>query len=199
MSTAVEFDPATHSYTVAGRKFPSVTQIIGEARLENFDYVNAGVLDAARMFGRHVHEATHLYDIGELDIANLDHALVPFVEAWGQFLDDTGAVVISSEQPLVHEKLGYAGTPDRILSWGNRIVLPDIKATAAVPRTVGCQTAAYAKAYAAERRAREPHRYCIHLTPGGRGKPYKSHVRNDPADFSLFLSALNCYRFRHAT
>ena len=197
MAAAVQYDAATHSYTLAGRRLPSVTQIIGEARLETFEFVKPGILDAAREFGRHVHEATHLFDMGVLDSQNLDPALVPYVEAWQQFLEDTGAVVIASEQPLVHEKLGYAGTPDRILAWGKDIVVPDLKSTAAVPRTVGVQTAAYAKAYAEQRRTRAPRRFCIHLKPGGRGRSYKAHVRNDPGDWSLFLSCLNIWRFRN--
>lgn len=192
------FDAATHTYTLGGKRLPSVTEIIQDCRLEDYSMVPPDVLEAAREFGSHVHQATHLFDLGELDWATLDPEIKPYVEAWGTFLDDTGAVVIASEQPVVHEKLGYAGTPDRGLAWDSRIVIPDLKATAVVPRTVGIQTSAYAEAYQSMRGGRKPDRCCVHLTPNAKGRPYKSHPRRELSDWSMFLSALNCWRFRHA-
>ena len=193
-----ELDPGPRVYRSAtGTRLPSVTEILRECRLEDFSYVDAGVLEAAREFGSNVHHACHLHDTGELDWTALDPALVPYLEAWRAFLEDTGAVVIASEQAVVHERLGYAGTPDRVLAWGSRVVIPDLKATAALPRTVGVQTAAYAKAYQAMRGGKEPERYCIHLKPGVRGRNYKAHPRRDPAEWSLFLSCLNVYKFRN--
>lgn len=150
------------------------------------------VLEAARLFGQNVHIACDLFDRDELDWQSLDPALVPYVEAWRNFIHDSGAVVIASEVRVVNERLGYAGSPDKVLAWGKRIVIPDIKATAVVPRTVGPQTAAYAKAYHSMTGGREPARYCIHLQPG----QYRTHPRNDPADWSLFVSALNIHKWK---
>lgn len=187
----VEFDKQTHTYKLNGRRIPSVTQVL--APLEDFSRVPHDVLEAARLFGQHVHEACDLFNRGELDWLSLDPALVPYVESWRKFINDTGAVVIASEMRLVHPTLGYAGTPDVILAWGNRTVLPDLKSTATVPHTVGAQTAAYAKAYQSMVGGREPDRYCIQL--GADGK-YKLHPRRDPADWSLFLSCLNIFKFK---
>lgn len=200
----LEFHADTHSYSLFDgdtpvARLPSVTQILWDCGLEDWSrFVPVDVLEAAREFGQHVHHACHLHDVDGLEWSTLDVALVPYVEAWRAFLEDTGAVVIASEQPVVHEELGYAGTPDRVLAWGARVVIPDLKATAAVPRTVGIQTSAYAKAYQAMRGdKKEPERYCIHLTAGGRGRGYKAHKRTDPADWSMFLSCLNVWKFRH--
>lgn len=184
------FDQATHTYTLDGRRLPSVTQVLSP--LEDFSMVPRDVLEAAREFGQHVHEACDLFDRGELDWLALDPALVPYVEAWRQFILDSGAVVIASELRVYHAKLGYAGSPDKVLAWGGRIVVPDLKATAIVPRTVGAQTAAYAKAYQSMHGGKEPARYCIHLEPG----KYRSHQRRDPADWSLFISCLNVHNFK---
>lgn len=188
----LEFNKDLHMYTVNGVQVPSVTQILEP--LNDFSQIRPEVLEAARQFGQHVHEACDLYDRGDLDWAALDPSLVPYVEAWKLFLDDSGAIVVSSETQVYHAKLAYAGSPDKVLAWGNRVVIPDLKATAVVPKTVGAQTAAYAEAYHAMHGGKRPERYCIHLQAG----KYTSHARKDPADWSLFVSALNCWRFKNA-
>jgi len=190
----LDFDSQAHVYRLDGRVVPSVTQLLEP--LVDFSMVNDKVLEAARVFGTHVHQACHLDDLGELDWATLDPALVPYVEAWRRFLNESGAVVIASEKPVYHAALNYAGTPDRVLSWGKqRLVVPDIKATSVVPRIVGPQTAGYAKAYQSMHGGREPERYCIHLRANG---TYSAHPRRESTDWGVFLSCLNIWRFLNA-
>jgi hypothetical protein len=180
---------AEHTYTLDGQRLPSVTDVLG--LLHNFDSIPWAVLENARQRGERVHAAINAYNRGVEDVA--DELARPFVQQWAQFLEDTGAVVIQSEQPLYHKTLRYAGTPDCVLSWkGDRLLLPDVKATWEVPPTVGAQTAAYAEAYKSlqTRRVRLD-RACVHLTADS----YKLHPRNDSADWSLFVSTLNVYRF----
>ena len=188
----LQFDAATHTYTLAGRKLPSVSEII--APLQDFSMVPADVLAAACEFGKNVHAACDLYNRDQLDWDSLDPALAPYVRAWVKFLEQTGAVVIASECRVYDDQLGYAGTPDIILAWGARTVVPDLKATAVVPRTVGIHTSAYAKAYARMHECREPQRYCIHLQEDR----FRSHKRDDPSDWSMFLSCLNVWKFNNA-
>lgn len=192
MSAVLKFEPGSHTYTLDGRKLPSVTQVL--APLNDYSMVPADILEAARVFGQHVHEACDLLNRDELDWQTLDTALVPYVSAWRDFLQDTGAVVIASESRVVHAKLGYAGSPDVVLAWGNRTMVPDIKATAVVPATVGPQTAAYAKAWQAMHGGREPGRCCIHLKDG----KYTMHPRRSPTDWSVFVSALNIHNFKES-
>lgn len=189
----LDFEKASHVYRLDGRAVPSVTEILRP--LEDFSMVNPAVLEAARVFGHNVHLACHLDDQDALEWESLDPALVPYVTAWRAFLKDSGAVVIASEQPIAHATLGYAGTPDRILAWGKRLVLPDIKSTAVVPLTVGPQTAGYAKAYQSTHGGREPERYCVQLKANG---TYSTHPRRASTDWSVFLSCLNVWRFRNA-
>lgn len=185
------FDAPTHTYTLNGRRLPSVTQVL--QLVVDYSRVPADVLEAARVFGSHVHEACDLFDRGQLDWMSLDPALVPYVEAWRQFCLDSGAIVIASEIRLFHEKLRYAGTADVVLAWNGKIVIPDRKSTAVVPPSVGAQTAAYAKAYQAMHGGREPERRCIQLNPDA---TYRVHAKRDAADWSLFLSCLNVHNFR---
>lgn len=185
----LDFDRDAHIYRLNGRIVPSVTGVL--RRYEDWSMVPPNVLEAARIFGSHVHQACDLFNRDALDWASLDPEIVPYVEAWKKFLDESGAVVIASEQPVAHEQLGYAGTPDVVLAWDNFVVIPDIKATAIVPRTVGVQTAGYAKAYQSMHGGREPGRRCIHLQAG----QYRVHARKSPVDWSLFVSALNWHKF----
>lgn len=190
----LDFEAATHTYRFGGKVLPSVSEILKP--IVDFSMVDPDVLEAAREFGQHVHLATHLFDTEQLEWSTLDPALVPYVEAWKQFIEDSGAVVIASEQPIVHQELGYAGMPDRVLSWKDRIVVPDLKATSVVPRSVGPQTAGYAKAYQSMHGVKkEPERLCIHLKPG----KYTVHRRRELSDWSMFLSCLNVWKWNHAT
>lgn len=191
MAAVLEFDPEAHAYTVDGRPVPSVTQVL--SIVHDFSMIPPDVLAAAAEFGQHVHEACDLYDRGELDEGSLDPALAPYLRAWRDFLQESGAQVIASELRVYHETLGYAGSPDKVLWWRERVVIPDIKSTAVVPYLVGSQTAAYAKSYQSMHGGKDPQRYCIHLKPDG---SYQAYQRRDPADWSNFLSCLNVYKLR---
>jgi len=189
----IDFDGESHTYRVNGQRVPSVTQILQP--YSGLEYVDKDVLRRAAAFGTNVHDACHLYDTGRLDEATLDPALVPYLNAWKQFLADTGAVVIFSEHRVASTRYGFAGTFDKLLYWGKTYRLVDIKSGSVVPKTVGPQLAAYAKAYAEEAGEVVKHRYCVHLN----GDMYASHRCSDPGDWSIFLSALNLHKhFRGA-
>jgi hypothetical protein len=188
---ALEFDAPSHTYRLAGRRLPSVTEILGI--LVDFSDVPPAVLENARRRGEQVHAMIDLDNREQLDESSVTDELAPYLEAWRRFLSESGAVVISSELRVYHAKLGYAGTADLLLDWNGRYVLPDIKATSVVPKTVGVQTAAYAAAYHEMHggRGRRPERACIHLKDG----KHQVHWRRDQADYQMFVSCLNVYRF----
>lgn len=179
---------ADHTYLYNAQEYPSVSAVLAIVR--DFSQIGTVTLEAARAFGENVHHATHLYDLGTLDEARLSPALAPYLEAWKRFLDESGAIVIASERRVISTRYGYAGTIDRLLQMPTYLLLPDLKSTAAVPATVGAQTAAYAKAYK-EMLGVEPRRACIQLREDGN---YRVSHRRDPADWSLFLSCLNVYK-----
>ncbi len=192
----IDFDPAAHAYRLDGRPVPSVTQVLG--LLEDWSAVRPDVLEAAARFGTHVHEAVHLDCRGELDEAALDPAIAPYLAGWRAFLSESGATVIASEVRVAHQTLQYAGTADVIVEWRNVLCLMDIK-SGQVPRTWRAQTAAYARAWDNQRRGDRPissARYCVQLRDDG---SYKTHKSSDPSDWTLFLSALNVWKFINAS
>lgn len=193
----LHFDEPSHTYTLNGRRVPSVTQVLDP--LIVLDGIPWDVLEAARIFGNHVHLACHLYNCGTLDWDSLDPVLASYVRGFVRFLTDTGFIVLASEERVASVKMGYAGTLDL------RGLLPkpksklrcviDIKSTDQLPRTVGPQTAAYEAAYLEGTGEKTDRRYCLHLRPDR----YTLVSLKDGAgaqDLTVFVSALNLYRWR---
>lgn len=200
---SLEFDPAAHRYKLDGTPVPSVTQVL-DPLLELWR-IPAAVLKAAGDFGAHVHLACHLWNLGQLDEAALDPHLQPYLLGWKNFLSATGCELVNSEQQVFHPKYRYAGTLDaqglmpRPRSRDPVHTLIDIK-SGLVPPTVGPQTAAYAECLRAMPEPRViKRRLCVQLHDGG--PPFfKVFDLTEVGDFSMFLSALNIFRFkeRHA-
>lgn len=184
---------ADHVYHREGVRVPGVTQCLEP--LQFLDGIPWETIRAAGELGQHVHQACDLHDRGELDWNTLDTHLVPYVSAWAKLLADSGAIVVSSEQLVYHSKLKYAGTLDSRIAFP-RSVAPhvlDRKTSAVVHPTVGPQTAAYCAAAQAMGLQVSTVRYCAHLKPDG---TYRLIKLTDPADMSMFISALNICNWR---
>lgn len=186
----VEFDKATHRYTLDGRHLPSVTQVL--APLEMFDGIPMDVLEKARVRGQHVHEAMALLVREDLNWSTLDLTLVPYIEGGKRFLEESGAIVIASEMRVACPRIRCAGTFDLLAYLRDAECLIEFKATASLPRTVGPQTAAYDRLYQAMHGGRPRKRYCVQLKPAD----YKVYPLTDPADWSVFQSCLNIHHWR---
>ena len=182
------FDAASHTYRLGGVRMPSVTQILDP--LQELDGIPRHILEAAAAFGTNVHLACHLLNQGVLDEDALDPALVPYLTGWRTFLSDVSGVVIGSEVRVINRQLRYAGTLDSLVRIKGVTELVDIKATAAIPRTVGPQTAAYAQALGEPRIKRR----VVQLRRDG---TYSTERLNESTDWNLFLSALNVHNWRH--
>lgn len=145
------FDEPTHTYTIAGKKIPSVTQVLGWGR------------DTSRiprwtgLFGTLVHKACELDSLGDLDESTLvaqeiDGRLCdpwPRLRAWRKRTN--GARPDAVELPVWGEidGLAYAGMIDVV--WvnerGGYATIEDIKTGQKRPKEHGPQVAAYAVAY----------------------------------------------------
>lgn len=188
----IDFDPVTHTYSRNGLVVPGVTSVI-ESVLDQFAGVPQEVLEQARIRGQHVHKATALYDLDDLDIATLDVALLPFLEAWIKFRKETGFHPLAVEEQIYHPRYHYAGTFDRVGALFGELALIDIKSGAVFP-SVGPQSVAYAAAYNHRRADKIRTRWAVQLSADGN---YKLHQLKDwNGDFSVFLSALNLRMWR---
>lgn len=179
--SGLTFDEASHTYQFNGQVVPGVTSILSP--LTDFSRVPPAVLEAASQFGKAVHRACELDDLGELDEAALDPALKPYLQAWRKFSAEHQVQWDVIEEPVYHITMRYAGTPDRFgLVNGVRTVV-DIKSTAQLYPAVGPQLAAYANALL------EPFaiRMAVQLKADG---TYVAKAYKDPTDWPMFASLL---------
>lgn len=188
----IAFDELRHTYQVDGRPVPSVTQCLDW--LVDWSMVPPALLEYKSALGTAVHQMVHLACRDDLDEEEMDPVLLPYLEQWRRFVKESGYTVLQSELRVCHPA-GYAGTLDLVLGRVARTRLKryvcDIKTAKAIPATVGAQVAAYAEAYKAMGGSYDG-RKVLRLWPDG----YKLDDLNDPADWSVFLSAKNLHHFR---
>ena len=184
-------DPESHIYTDTdtGRVIPNVTSIIEALGLSDFSKVNQDVMRRAQEFGKAVHTACHLYDIGDLDMGSLDPALKPYLNAWIKFKKETEFVILESEQIVYSKKHDYAGTPDKIAMVYNLKTLIDIKSSTTMQKITKLQTAGYLIAANETKKFNEKvkKRMGVQLKDNG---DYDIKPYNDKIDIPTFLAAL---------
>jgi hypothetical protein len=188
---AIELDEATHRYTVAGMRWPGVTEILRP--LANFEGIPPDVLAAKADLGRRVHFACQLDDEKDLDPFSVEHDVLPYLEAWRRFLQETRAVVIKNEQRVANTIHRYAGTLDNVIALDGWPWLVDKKTSIATPRTAGPQTAAYLRALPMA--PTHMRRAAIRLRPDG---TYRFDPLDDPNDWPTFLACLTLHRFNES-
>lgn len=187
------FDQATHSYSWDGKPVPGVTSVL--APLSSLHMVDPDLLDAASAFGTAVHLACELDDLRQLNEADLDPALVPYLKGWRLFSKDWQVRWDGIEEQVYHPKLRYAGTLDRrgtVTQPGLRfpLALPaivDIKSSTQLYPSVGPQLAAYASAVNDTPTPHHFQRLAVQLKADG---TYIAKTYTDPTDFALFASLL---------
>jgi len=189
--TDLVFVEETHQYFLGGVELPSVTTVI-DSVLTDWSKIPRDTLEYARQRGTAVHTACELWDLDDLDEDTLDPAIAPYLIAYRSFLVDSGFVPEVIEQRLVHRAFGFAGTLDRIGTLNGRRALIDLKSTEATVPSVGPQTAAY-KAMAETPGGKIDGRYALLLRKNG---TYRLIPCKDQSDWSIFMSALNIYKWR---
>jgi hypothetical protein len=201
------FDPDSHTYTLDGHAIPGVTRVIRPIS-PDFSMVPPGVLEAKRLLGTAVHEATSLDDDGELDDAGTDPVVMAYVTAWRAFRRDTNAVIHCNEMQLHSPTMRFAGTLDRIatIQFGKRAAeyLLDIKTSANPSPSYGVQLAGYDLLFGELVRA-EPlpelsgkplKRATVHLRDDG---TYRVHTFENPADEACFRALLAVHHWEETT
>lgn len=178
------FDPVEHAYTVAGKRLPSVTQILSP--LVDYSMVPRDVLERAQKLGTAVHRMTELYDLDDLDMDCLADELVPYLTAWIKFRAESGFVPETIEKRLYHPALRFAGTPDRSGLINGRRAVIDIKKMLTLGPVIGLQLAAYGELFAKNGTQIED-RYGLGLRADG---TYRLVPFTDKGDWPVFLSLL---------
>jgi hypothetical protein len=179
----IHFDPTTHTYTVNGEVYPSVTQIIQGAGLIDTTWFT----DYGRDRGTMVHRVIQYHLAGELDETSIDPVLWPYFVAFRKFEAESGLDVEASELQLANSTYRFAGTLDLKGLLHHRQVIIDIKTGANNPAT-GIQLAGY-EFLVGEKCLR----YALQLSDD---ETYKLHPFTDRTDRDVFLAALTLYRWK---
>ncbi|MBP3573888.1 MAG: hypothetical protein J6J71_04700 [Prevotella sp.] len=120
MARLIFFDD-THTYTVDGEEFPSVSEISRFASREVYGEVSQYNLDNACSRGSAVHKATEILD--KYGKCECEEDIEPYIRAYVKFRKDFGIKDYAHiEKSLAHEELKYAGTIDRIYTIDEKFV-----------------------------------------------------------------------------
>jgi hypothetical protein len=195
--TEVMFDEASHTYTVAGVVVPSVTTILRD--LSVMSRLPDGMLAEASVRGKLVHKAVELWNQNDLDEGSVHETLAPYLRAWKRFCADHKFECETAETLGYSERWQFAGTFDVLGTWKQLRrrprVLIDVKSGDPDP-SHGPQTAAYvqiAQEIGLLAKNEMPQRAVVRLQPNGF---YQVDPMLDPADWSTFIAALTCYKFK---
>ena len=138
--------------------------------------------------GTYVHKACELLDHDDLEEAELDPVLIPYVSAWQRFKDESKFQIIEMETRLISETYQFTGKPDRIGLLNGCPAIVDMK-SGAVQRWTALQLAGY------EILKGSPHkRFGVQLKDDG---SYKLTEFKDRSDRGVFLAALSCYQWKN--
>jgi len=187
---SVIFDPARHAYSdETGRDFPSVMHILKHFGLCP-DFETFGN-DTAREFGRVVHRVTELNDRGTLDQYQYDHAVDPWLNGYRRFLAEFKPVWKIIEAPMLSKAWGFAGTPDRIMSFNGKIAVLDIK-TGSPNVSHELQTAGYSILFEENFKERVRQRWSLYLMPDD----FRLVEHAGRSDRSIFVGLAQAYQFK---
>lgn len=140
----VQFDEATHTYTLDGKELPSVTHIIRYLAVDKSNNADPNMALMARERGSAVHEATVVYDYSGEIPDDFPAEYAPYLEAYVQFVRDYAPNWILTEYRMANEMLGFAGTLDRFGVIDGYFCILDIKTSYKVDMpSLSAQLAAY--------------------------------------------------------
>lgn len=150
MSTAtIQLDEASHTYSLYGKPFVSVSKVIDAVMKKSWEGVPAEVLANAAERGSIVEGyTTEMLRTGYVTPPNTERddvlARMEGVERWYQTMNP---VLIDAQRKVYSEELGVAGTLDYLLRIGNGICvgrwLVDMKCTAQAEKSWILQLGAY--------------------------------------------------------
>lgn len=186
----LKFDRKAHLYELDGKSVSSVTNVC--APLYDFSGINPEVVEFAKERGGAVHTATEYFDLGVLDEASLDPAIVGYVEAWKKFCLDVKPEWKLLETPLGSRRHMFAGMLDRYGLIYGEPTLVDIKCTSEISAAVGVQLAGY-KLLLEEAGYAVLRRVAIQLRADG---TYRRRDFTKDIDIRCFLSLLTVRNWR---
>ena len=185
------FNKETHIYRLNNKIIPSVTQVLQAEGITDYSYAD----ESDREWGQAGHKITELWDRGVLDKRTVSKPLIPCLEAWKKFLSDFKVKVILDwiERPICSHRYRYGVTPDRLCLIDGIYTLVELKFASGIQKGTRIQLAAQKIAVTEYLKTQRIRRWALQITKEGKGIP---HFFNNKADESIWISAINLWRFR---
>lgn len=186
-ASQILFDATTHTYTREGVVVPSVTQLLEDVGIINYDFLPEGTRIMALERGRYVHAVCEFDDQG--DLGEYDNSLTGYLEAWREFRRVHGFAPRLIEH-RGYSPFGFAGTLDRLGTFSNGShALIDLK-TSVVPYWAKFQLAGYASFFDSPARYR---RMAVALHEDGTFAVEEYRCSDYSKHLSVILAALCVY------
>jgi hypothetical protein len=177
-----QFNKEKHQHLIDGYPVPGITTILGTF------FPNPHWTSYGRDRGSYVHQATELYDRGELDEEALDPILKPFLDGWKLFRSELEFEPLRIEEPMASEIRRFATVVDRVGFIGKRSVVLEIK-SGSERKEHRLQTAGEAHICKANDIV-VTHRAALYLPGDG---TYSLRWHEDPSDENAFLSLVSAF------
>lgn len=189
-------------YDIDGKLYPSVTTALGVIR-KPFLEVWRGklgneeadrVMHEAADLGSTVHDYCHMINTGQaVDPADEYREMVMAYQKW---LSTTVKEIVLAEQVVYSHKYQFAGRLDllAILKGDKYPTVIDIKTSKGIYPDMALQLAAYQQALA-EMGIKSNRRLILHIDKIEKGKSKTKEYRDHARDFTVFLYALELYRY----
>jgi hypothetical protein len=169
----------------------SVTEIISASGLADYSWSSPEAMQR----GSYVHAASQMIDRCTLDWSSLDPVLMPYCEAYRNFIEDLRPGIVLSEKPLYHPSQLWAGTMDRVLSLGGRTVVLDIKSGALHPAN-WIQVAAYRELVDENEKITITQGAILCLQDDGKYRLHTCNRTDLKTNLNIFMAALTICRWK---
>lgn len=178
---------------------PSVTQIISFCNPGAFAGVAPEVLAAACRRGTALHSLFAAYAL-ELPTFEVPPELEGYFTSYQRWFDDMVVKVILAEEQVTHPTLGYTGTPDLVcqLKGDGGLALGDDKSSAVFSKGWRLQTSAYRDLVEKAKELYIPRTFSLQPRVDGSRAVFREYTRSLSADFAVFQSCLQVWRFWNA-
>lgn len=197
MIRLLEFNEATHTYTLNGVVLPSVTQIISEIMPNKYANVNKRVLNEKAKFGTIGHKIIEGLDVTDIESAKIhareinNKSLEICIREYLRLVRKHNIKPIAHEQRVNYSYI-YAGTLDMIADVNKKLSLIDIKFTSALDKEyLAWQLGMYSLAL--NRKLLFDKHYCLWLPKGELGQLVEIQPKTTEEIISK-LKELGCIR-----
>lgn len=174
-------------YTIAGKKYARVTQIVNFAYPDAF----AGIPESKREYyfsrGSNNHKLWEMMDLGTDKDFDFDPEVEKYRAGYERFRRETGFSPLPGgiEMRVKSDELRVAGTLDRLGTMQSRIALVDLKTGTARP-TTALQTAIYLILIPGYK-FHEVERYGVAVLPNGKYKMSERYPDSDENDARYYI------------